>query len=64
MHEVTRLMTVMQFFKKIGFELDLNVSRDGAFITWLGRLFHAVGPETDKEQLTNFVEDRGTYSRL
>jgi len=42
----------------------LNVSRDGAFFTWLGRLFHAVGPETEKEQSPNLVEDRGTCKRF
>ena len=35
--------------------LDLNVSKDGAFLTWSGRLFHAVGPETEKEQSPNLA---------
>ena len=34
---------------------DLNVSRDGAFFAWSGRLLHAVGPATEKEQSPNLV---------
>jgi len=29
---------------------DVYVSGDGAFYTWSGRLFHAVGPAAEKEQ--------------
>ena len=43
--------------------LDLNVSRDGAIFTWSGRLFHAVGPDTENELSPNLVVDRGTCSR-
>jgi len=41
------------------FELGLNASRKDASFTWSGRLFHAVGPATEKEQSPNFVQDHG-----
>ena len=42
----------------------MKVSSDDAFLTWSGRLFHAVGPAMEKEQSPNFVEDRGTCSKF
>ena len=55
-------MAVIRLFKKMSF--DLKVSSGDAFLTWLGRLFHSVGPATEKEQSPNFVEDSGTCRKF
>ena len=34
------------------------------FFTWSGRLFHGVGPATEKEQSPDFLGERGTCSRF
>ena len=57
-------MAVTRLFDKIGLSLDINVSRNEAFFTWSGRLFHAVGPAIERGQLPNFIEDHGTCSRF
>ena len=45
-------MATRKALKKIGLDMscDLNVPSDDAFFTWSGRLFHAMGPATEKEQ--------------
>lgn len=40
--EFEKFVAVVQLFKKIGFDLMFTFSRDDAFFTWPGRLFHAM----------------------
>jgi len=44
-------MAEIRLFKKMSFEFRfLKVASDDAFLTWSGRLFHAVGPAIEKGQ--------------
>ena len=46
--------------EQIGFQLALKIARVSADLTDSGRLFHTVGPATEKARSPNLVLVRGT----
>ena len=46
--------------KQMGFQLRLKLARVSADLTDSGRLFHIVGPATEKARSPNLVLVRGT----